>query len=1349
MKTYSNLLIVLTLLTMLCYFYGCVPPKPPTPIPPSPKAYWPCGRDSSKEIDKVPVAVKLELLKEPPRKVGDEGIVVITIVPNTDVNNLLLSVSFAGGGSAKPPREFKDVRPIEPYIKELRPSSHFQRRLVDLKTNQPKSFNIRFKLHGEGYGYILGSVRAPVEGRPILFAESSVLFFLASRTEAYFSYHSISDLDVQKIRSDLTRKGLPEEMIQKQIRTLKRSGAEVRIKSTPGKSEAEDKDENDGESYNSVTINGTVQFTDRSGGTHPVTFATVQVWDEETGPVDDLVTTTITDTNGDYSVTVDDNDGDGTGRDFYVVVRAEGATVQVEDYGLNDNVATGDIWELQSPTSQDVADHSTLTIDITATNNDASPQNVAFEAYEAANLLSRYLTILGEPLPGLLVIRYPRPGTDTSSYSPANVWIRLSGTDVHDWDNIHHEYGHYIQALYSIANNPGGPHNLDANLCTTHLKDGGTRMAWAEGWPTFFGTLAQTELGLAGIPTVGDTSYTDTRPNPADTIVYDLEAFNAWSMGEGNEMSVQRVLWDMYDNVNDAGDTNVSLSAQDLWDVVVDNQPLTFSAFWNDLIALHTEEEKLDFGAICAQHNISAEVTSPADGTIFAGGVNPMFQWIGNMECASAGNERYSVRFYNDSVTSLIWSSLWQTGTSFTPTNDQRDLIFVGPDGTLRWTVASKDLTLPETGVYYGNSRIIIDNFNVPDRAPVDIVLVLDVSGSMGSPVPGSDSSLAKLELLQQAVEVFVRTWAMHAIDGDRIGVVYFNSNVDAMATGASFLMDVAANADAVVGDVSAQIHSGCTAMGGALQVGYDNIGGGDNKKVMVLFSDGMQSANPFIYEEGIPAKLKVHVMSSGASLPFDAFWCTTSTAKDPDGSTIVPDGDFLHEHDVQIHTIGVGVDGVGFSDLIERISDETDALHHFTSAPDEDLDIFYTNDLINSLKTGTLEIVKTDKGTLTKGGVKTISIPVNKAARSLTLVLSWKGEMRKDALSFAVDGPDGSALIPSGISQGGFYNISKFDFPLKLKDRTVAHWGNWIVKIHSNIDVASVKYQFSAILDEPCFYFDFDFPGGDYGTGDAIKLTATLTQFEQPLPGADGVWVDVTSPAEAIGNILSDCLPHVKLGDIKKYRSDKTREIYPRRFDAMLAALLTDPKVAELVKAKSTSKIRLYDDGRKEHGDLKARDGIYSNILTTTQIPGTYAFEFNVMASSACGKVVRTEKTSTLVSVNTFNPNNSQIKAVRADKDLYAVSVRPADNYGNLLGPGNERFIKIFTSSGKLEGPLIDQFDGSYQQRIRIRPGVNPKITVQIKGRQLSYISLAELVRKGTLTTKLKAGCAGCPETQ
>ena len=156
----------------------------------------------------------------------------------------------------------------------------------------------------------------------------------------------------------------------------------------------------------------------------------------------------------------------------------------------------------------------------------------------------------------------------------------------------------------------------------------------------------------------------------------------------------------------------------------------------------------------------------------------------------------------------------------------------------------------------------------------------------------------------------------------------------------------------------------------------------------------------------------------------------------------------------------------------------------------------------------------------------------------------------------------------------------------------------------------------------------------------------------------------------------------------------------------------------------------------------MKAGDGVYSNILTTTQIPGNYALEFNVMASSICGKVVRAETTSTLVSVNTFIADHSQIGAVQIDKDLYAVRVRPADKYGNLLGPGSERFVKVFAPNGKLEGPVVDQYDGSYIQRIRIRRGANPKITVQVRDKQLFCVPIMELVRKGKLTPMLKADC-------
>ncbi|MFQ6070835.1 MAG: VWA domain-containing protein [Candidatus Aminicenantales bacterium] len=1298
------------------------------------KAYWPCGQDVSKEIDRVPVSIKIELKKKP-AKVGDEGVVDITLMPNIDVKSLLFSVSFAGGGEAKLPEGFEKIEPVKPYIEGLKPSSHFERELADLRKGKPRSFSASFVIKEKGYGYIMGSVRAPAREKPVVFSESSVLFYLATKEEAYFSYHSILDLDVQKLIRDLTKKGLSKEEIEKEVKRLKRRGAKVKKRvSYEYKSGANE--ENEQESYNSVTVNGTVRFTDVNGATHPVRFVTVEVWDEETGPADELVAFTTTDNSGDYSVTFDDNDGDGTGRDIYVIVKAEGDTVRVEDYGANDDVATGVIWEVDSlPALVDVVDGSVITIDITATNNMADPNNVAFEAYEAVNYLSRYLSDLGEPLPAQLNVRYPRPGTDGSNFSPTLVFIRLAGTDVHDWDNIHHEYGHYIQHVYNTANNPGGPHSSCNNLCVTKAnKDEGIRMAWAESWPTFFGIMTQAEIGLdaLGIPNLGDTNYTDTKPNPANNLDYDLEIEDGCSQGEGNERALMRIFWDLYDAVDDGADIGVSLSAQELWDIITDNQPHTFSAFWNDLTAIYTEEEKIAFGAICAQYNTAPEINGPADNTVFAGGAAPNFQWSGNMGCDTGGNARYSVRFYNDSFTSLIWASPWQSGTTFTPTDEQRDLIFVGPDGNLRWVVASKDLSAPQTGVYYSDSRTVVDNFDVPDRNPVDIILALDVSGSMGGTVPGSDTGLKKIELLQQAVEVFVRTWAMHAIEGDRIGVIYFSTNTSSLPGTPPILMDVAANEDDVVDDVNAKTHGGCTAIGGALQVGYNALENGDNKKVIILFSDGEQTTNPFVDEEGVPSKLKITVITAGSTLPFDAYWCSESTAKAPDGTTIVPDGQFLHEHDVEIHSIGVGVNGASFEELIERISDETEGLHHFTSAPDEDLDIFFTNDLINSLKTGTLEIVKTDKGTLGSGDMKTISVPVNRAAESLTIVLSWKNELNYDALKLDVRAPDGSTVIPSKVSKGDFFAINNYKFPAKSRDKEVDHWGNWTVKILCKIKGDFVKYQLSSIVDEPCFYFDFDFPRKDYSTGDPIKLTATLTQNGKPLLLAEGVWVDVISPAQSNGNLLADCLPFVQPEDYREYKRDIKNELYPRLFDVKLAVLLSDPEAVSMMKAKVVQKIQLFDDGRKEYGDLKANDGIYSNVFTNTYFPGSYEFRLHILASSECGRVERTESMSTLVSINTFDPEKSSIKAIQVKDDMYAISVRPADRFGNLLGPGNERFINIFATGGELEGDVTDQFDGSYEQLILVKPGENPRITVVVKGKLLIHAPLLALVKEG-----------------
>lgn len=369
-------------------------------------------------LDRPLVEIAIEPVQSP-TGVGTRGTFSVVVLPHESFEDVRLSVSFAGGMQAEPPSGFESAAPVTPFISGLEASSHFFRRLGSLASERPDTFLIDFRVVRPGLAYVVASVQSPAAADQPTLAENGLLYALVAQDSVYFSSQSILDLRVQAMRDSLTRAGAQDSVIQKLIQALKRGGARVEKQITrPDTADARggtgEFESGDGSWAGplAVTAQGTVRFTDVNGAVFPVRFVTVQIWDEEAGPVDQLVTTTTTDANGNYSAVFDDNDGDGTGRDIYVVVVAQGATVEVEDVS-----APGSLWSMDSqPAIIDVVDGSALTINLTASNDLAQPNNVAFEAYESINYLSRYLLTLGEPLPALVAVAYPGGG-DGSFYN--------------------------------------------------------------------------------------------------------------------------------------------------------------------------------------------------------------------------------------------------------------------------------------------------------------------------------------------------------------------------------------------------------------------------------------------------------------------------------------------------------------------------------------------------------------------------------------------------------------------------------------------------------------------------------------------------------------------------------------------------------------------------------------------------------------------------------------------------------------------------------------------------------------------------------------------------------------------
>ena len=171
----------------------------------------------------------------------------------------------------------------------------------------------------------------------------------------------------------------------------------------------------------------------------------------------------------------------------------------------------------------------------------------------------------------MCTIHYPNSdGTYYNRYD--NIYIAgssISGSTLQsrpnsyaDFDMICHEYGHHVQKVFRIEQNPGGTHysrhNAEDDFHDQKLSDGsnkytesnaryyGIRLAYAEGWATAFSLLAQqySKDNFIGNKFFADSRY--TAYNGVDVGYGNYEVCK----GEGAEESVTAFIWNLFDEDN-------------------------------------------------------------------------------------------------------------------------------------------------------------------------------------------------------------------------------------------------------------------------------------------------------------------------------------------------------------------------------------------------------------------------------------------------------------------------------------------------------------------------------------------------------------------------------------------------------------------------------------------------------------------------------------------------------------------------------------------------------------------------------------------------------------------------------
>jgi hypothetical protein len=581
---------------------------------------------------------------------------------------------------------------------------------------------------------------------------------------------------------------------------------------------------------------------------------------------------------------------------------------------------------------------------------------------------------------------------------------------------------------------------------------------------------------------------------------------------------------------------------------------------------------------------------------------------------------------------------------------------------------------------------------SLAERDPVDVALVLDLSGSMLAPAcPTCDT---KLQVLKDAVELFVQLWTVFAVPDDRLGLGYFRTNVSEFLPGGMALFPVLPNAAAVIADVQGQttVSTNLTAMGGGIQTAVDRLTDAARPRNVILFTDGMQNVNPMVDDTTFEIDDEPGRPASGVS-------------------PTVPPTDLDAALGRKVNTIGVGATPP-FVDLLDDIASETNGLFKLTTAPDDDLRRFYVEELIDVLRTFSPQLVSYRYGTLGEGTAAE-DFTTDGAARRVAFQLSWKRDTQVALRAVEKDGVD--VTRAGRIVDGPFYTIWVLDLPAVAGGTPIVPAGDWRVRVAGE---AGASYELGAVVDEAALDYDFSVGGRDHVVGDPIPLEVRIGLAGLPVTDAR-VTARVLAPRTALGTLLSTTKTPAELGSLayEPGASDAQRKLELLfRDDRFRTALRPEPHEIELAHLGG---------------------GTYAATYSDTTVTGPYTVVYRVEGESAeIGTYRRTESRTVTVRFGRAVASASDLHLVTTRGDTgpsHELRLRPVDAAGNYLGPDYGHRIEVRLNGTLLTATPRDLLDGGYAFPLgSVADPVGTNVTVTVMEQPLYDGALAGIPGAG-----------------
>jgi hypothetical protein len=156
----------------------------------------------------------------------------------------------------------------------------------------------------------------------------------------------------------------------------------------------------------------------------------------------------------------------------------------------------------------------------------------------------------GARFPSLRIF-WEKDGSDGTFFDGRGIHVLGTRQDPDEYDDdvVLHEFGHYVANAFSRDTSEGGDH--DPFDDEPEPRD----LAWSEGFATWWSSEARGDPSYVDNSATGNLFFEIERPTPRDV-----------TRGEGNEIAVGAILWDVSDPANEPHD-RMDRKRTKLWEV--------------------------------------------------------------------------------------------------------------------------------------------------------------------------------------------------------------------------------------------------------------------------------------------------------------------------------------------------------------------------------------------------------------------------------------------------------------------------------------------------------------------------------------------------------------------------------------------------------------------------------------------------------------------------------------------------------------------------------------------------------------------------------------------------------------